>query len=167
MLDRFSINPTQLTGLLSFAAATVTCLIAARRSLYEPRLWYLLAFINSLFAFEIIFGLRHRIHDFTNSILIAHGQYAQREPAQEMIVIFFAIFGLMLVTLFLVGRQVAGRPARVAVSATIAVLALFAIETVSLHSLDAVFYRPIGPVLTIGWLWAIAAIGIILGSVSI
>jgi hypothetical protein len=57
-------------------------------------------------------------------------------------------------------RQGAGGAARLAASITIAVSALFAIEMVSLHAVDAVFYRPIGPVLMLGWVWVIAAAGI-------
>ena len=48
---------------------------------------------------------------------------------------------------------------KVAASITVGLLALFAIETVSLHALDAVFFRTIGSVFAIGWLWAIAAAG--------
>lgn len=167
MLDRFGVNPTQLTGLVSFFAAALACLIAARRSGSETRVWYLLAFINSLFALETMIGLRHRAHDFVNSVLIAHGRYATREPAQEMMVIAFATLGLTSMVLFLVRRRVRAGAARLAVAATIGILAVFAIETVSLHALDAVFYHPVGPVLAIAWLWLMAAAGIVLSSASI
>jgi hypothetical protein len=167
MLDRFNINPTQLAGLLSFTAATISCLVAARRSVFEKRVWNLLAFINSLFALETVIGLRHRVHNIAVSILIAQGHYADRQPLQEMMVISLATLALLLATLFLISQQVTGSATRVAASVTIALLALFAIETVSLHSLDVVFYQQIGSVATIGWLWAIAAAGIILSSISI
>jgi hypothetical protein len=167
MLDRFSINPTQLTGLLSFTAAAIACLVAAWRSITETRIWYLLAVINGLFAFETIIGLRHRIHDFTNSVLIAQGRYAEREPVQELMVISFATLALTSMVLFRGRQHMEGGAVRVAVAATMGILALFAVETVSLHALDAAFYRPAGPVLAIAWLWVIAAVGIVLSSVSI
>jgi hypothetical protein len=44
---------------------------------------------------------------------------------------------------------------------------LFAIETVSLHALDAAYYRPIGAVLLIGWLWSIACAGICLAAFAV
>jgi hypothetical protein len=40
---------------------------------------------------------------------------------------------------------------------TIVIFASFAIEMISLHELYAVLYRPIGPLLTIGWVWTGAA----------
>jgi hypothetical protein len=61
---------------------------------------------------------------------------------------------------FLVRRQFATLGMRVAVIFTLGLLALFAVETVSLHTIDAIFYRPVGPVLLIGWLWAAASAGI-------
>jgi hypothetical protein len=160
MLARFGINPTQLIGLLSFAAATIACVIAARRSTWrDARVWQVVAFTNGLFLIEIFFGFRHRIHDYLVALLMAEGEYDQRRGAQEFIIIWLATIALICVTLFSFSRGLAGT-ARIAASLTIAMLALFAIETVSLHALDAVYYRPIGAVLLIGWLWAIVALGI-------
>jgi small-conductance mechanosensitive channel len=166
MLDRFSTNLTQVTGLLSFAATTIACLLAARRS--ESRdapTWRLLAFINCLLLIETISGLRYQIHNLVKEKLESEGLYTQMHGwIQELINISIAIIALIFVTLFLFRRQVGGGAARVAVSMTIVVVALFAIETVSLHELRPVIYQPIGPVLMIGWLWAIAAAGICLAA---
>ena len=160
MLDRFGPNPTQLTGLISFAAATIACVIAARRSNWpDTRVWQILAFINGLFSIEVFIGLRHRVHDYVDALLMAEGQYGQRRGMQETMIIGLATIALICVALFLLSRRHAGA-VRIAASLTIALLALFAIETVSLHALDAVYYRPIGPVALIGWLWAVAAAGI-------
>src|ERR1017187_3796878 len=166
MLVRINTNPTQLAGLLSFAAATIACLIATRRSgSRDATTWKLLALMNCLFLIEIFSGLRFHIHDLVKAILKAEGLYAQMHGwIQEIIDILVAIIALIFVTLFLFWRQVAGGAARVAVSMTIVVVALFAIETVSLHELRPVFYQPIGPMLMIGWLWAIAAAGICLAA---
>ena len=166
MLNQFSANPTQLTGLLSFAAATIACLIAAWRSgSREASTWKLLALMNCLFLIEIFSGWRFFIHNLVKAMLTAEGLYAQIHGwIQEILDILIAIIALIVVTLLLFWRQVAGGAARVAVSMTIVVVALFAIETVSLHELRAVFYQPIGPVLVIGWLWAIAAAGICLAA---
>jgi hypothetical protein len=161
MLDRFGTNPTQLTGLLSFAAATIACLIAARRSTWrDTRAWQVLAFMNGLFLVEIFIGSRHRIHDYVVALLMLEGGYGQRRGMQEFIIICLATIALICVALFLFSRSLAGGAVRIVASLTIAVLALFAIETVSLHTLDAVYYQPIGPALLVGWLWAIAAAGI-------
>jgi uncharacterized membrane protein len=160
MLDRLGTNPTQLTGLLSFVAAATACVIAALRSTWpDARVWQVLGFINGIFLIEIIFGLRHRIHDYLVAMLKAEGEYGQRRGMQEFVIIGLATIALICVMLLLFSRRLAGN-VRIAGGLTIALLALFAIETVSLHSLDAVLYGSIGPVALIGWLWAIATAGI-------
>ncbi len=93
-------------------------------------------------------------------MLKAQGLYASLHGGvQEIIDISIAILALLFVMVLLF-RRVVGRAARLAVSMTIVLVALFAIETVSLHELRAVMYQPVGPVLMIAWLWAIAAAGI-------
>jgi hypothetical protein len=162
MLDRFGTNPTQLTGLLSFALATTACLSAGRRSTPgDKRIWNALAFINGLLLLDILFGFRFRILGFARVLLRAEGLYDQLHGwAQGIIVVLVATIALACGLLFLFRRQVAGGPARIAAGITIVVLGIFAIEALSLHEIDAVYYRPIGPVLTVGWLWAIGAVGI-------
>lgn len=164
MLDLLDINPTQLTGLLSFATATVACLIAARRS-RDAATWRLLALINFLFLIEVFSGFRHSIHELADAMLQERGLHAQMHGwVQEIITILIATIALIFGTLFLFWRKIAEDAARAAVSMTIVVVALFAIETVSLHELRAIIYRPIGPVLLIGWLWVVAAAGIVFAS---
>jgi len=123
-----------------------------------------LALINCLFLIEIFVGLRHRVHDFAVSILIADGEYGHRGPSQEIIIALFAVVGLSLAVFILFWNQSAGGAARIGASIAVAVLALFAIETVSLHALDAIFYRPIASVLLIGWIWALASSGTVLAA---
>ncbi len=166
MFDRFITNPTELTGLLSFAAATIACLIATQLSGWrDARIWKVLALMNCLFLIEVYVGLRYRINELVITLLKTKGLYAQLHGSnQEIVILSIATIALVFVTLFLFWRQVAGGAARVAASITIAVLALFAIDTVSLHAFDAVFYRPIGPVLILGWVWVIAAAGICLAA---
>jgi hypothetical protein len=165
MFDQLDINPTQFIGVLSFTAATITCMIAAHRSARDARLWKVLALINCLFAIETYIGLRHRIGGFAETRLRMDGLYAKMHgEIQEIIIIVIGIVGLIIAALFLFWRPVAGGAARIAASITVAVLTLFAIETISLHALDAIFYHHIGPVLMIGWLWAGAAAAISLAA---
>jgi hypothetical protein len=162
MLNRFDTNPTQLVGILAFAAATIACLVASKRSrLYDGRTWMTLAFVNCLCLVEIFIGLRHRIHAMGVSILMANDKYGQRDPMQEIVIFLFAAVALVCVVLILYWYKTAGPAVRVATSITIAVLALFSIEAVSLHTIDAIFYRSIGSVLLIGWIWALASLAIV------
>jgi hypothetical protein len=112
-----------------------------------------------MFLIEVLAGLRHRIHDFVNALLMAEGEYSQRRGMQEFIIIGLTTIALICVPVFLFSRRLGGGALRIAASLTIVLLTLFAIETVSPHAL-AVYYRPIGSVLLIGWLWAIASAGI-------
>jgi hypothetical protein len=161
MLDRFGINPTQLTGLLSFAATATACAIAARRSTRrEARVWKVLGLINGMFLIEVFTGLRHSFHDYINTLLMAEGEYGQRSGMQEFIIIGLATIALVCGIVLLLSRRFRGGALRIAAGLTLALVTLFAVETVSLHALDAVYYRPIGPVLLVGWLWAIASLGI-------
>jgi hypothetical protein len=154
-----------LTGLLSFAAATIACLIAARRSgARDAPTWRLLALTNCLLLVETYIGFRYHIADFARAIAEANNLYARRKEILESSDILLATIALIFVTLFLLRRHNTSRGVRTAASITIVLVALFAIESVSLHALDAVFYRPIGPVVVIGWLWAIAAAGICLAA---
>jgi predicted membrane-bound spermidine synthase len=166
MLDRFGTNPTQLLGVLSFAAATIACLSALRRSgSRDRRIWKVLALTNGMLLIETALGLRFRILELARASLKAEGLYNQMHgEVQGIVVVSIAAIALIFATLFLLRSQVAGGAVRVAACMTIANMAVFAVEMVSLHELYAVFYRPVGPVALIGWLWAITAAGISLAA---
>jgi hypothetical protein len=165
MIDRFITNPTQLTGVLAFSVATIACAIASRRTQgRDRRLWTLLAALNFLFFVEIFAGFRHRIHDLADGLLMTSGLYDERHGPQEMIVMSVGVIAVVFVSLPLLLRR-NSTTARLATSITIALFVLFAIEMVSLHAIDAVLYRFIGPVYLIGWMWAAAAIAICLAAI--
>jgi hypothetical protein len=167
MLDRLVPNSTELTGLLSFAASTIACLIAGRRfGLPSARTWKVLAFMNCLFLIEIFFGFRFRIAEFARAVLKTDRLYTQLHGRnQETLIITIITVALVVAILLLFWRGIGGGAARIAASLTLAVLVLFAVETVSLHPIDAVYYQPIGPILAIGWAWAAAASGICLAAI--
>lgn len=165
MLDRFGTNSTQLIGILAFAAATSACLLKAYRSkLYGASTWKMLALINGILLLEIFIGLRHRIHDLANTLLAARGLYSERRGMQEIVITSVAALALIFAIVLFSWRHTATGATRLAVGITIAVITLFAIETVSLHAVDAVLYRQFGSVMLIGWLWAISAVGICLAA---
>lgn len=166
MLDQFGTNPTQLIGVLSFALTTIACLLATYRS-RDARTWKVLALLNALFFVEIIVGLRFRVLDLARTHLQEKGLYLQLHGEdQAVVIVALMAAAVILVLLLLFLPRVAGPAARVGTSLTILLLALFAIETVSLHDIDAVFYRRVGPVLLVGWLWATASVGILVAALS-
>ena len=163
LLSRFSAYPSDLIGLLSFAIAAIACFVAARRSaVRDARAWYFLALMNSLFVIEIYFGSRYRITELTKTILAKEQLYGKLHGWFQEITIVAVVVILVAVILFV--WRIAGTAARVAAILTLAVMVLFAVETISLHSIDAIFYRPIGAVLLLGWVWAGAALGIVVAS---
>jgi hypothetical protein len=162
MLDLLGNNPTQLLGTFAFAGATAACLFSMRRpSVRDGRVWTFLALINCLFLIEMLFGLRYRLHDFATSVLIADGKYGGRGALQAVLIfsLMAVAFGLAIFVALRLRSSTAGE--RIAASIGIAVLALFAVEAISLHALDALFYRPLAAVLLIGWIWAAACAGTI------
>jgi hypothetical protein len=167
MLEQFGTNPTQLVGILSFAAATITCLVAGRRAeLRDARAWKMLAFINLLFLLEIFVGLRHRIFGFAATILTADETDDIRFIHQILALSFLAIASILATIIFFCCRA-SSRPTWAAIAITFATSALFAIETVSLRSMYATLYRLIGPVMVVGWIWALASIGIAVAAVRV
>ena len=170
ILDRFVANSTQLTGLLAFAAAAIACWIASIACRHagrrDARTWNVLALTNFLLFIEIYIGLRHRVTWIVVTLLKSDHLYTRWHGSiQERIIISIAAMALIFAAIILLRRQVSGCAARFATGIMIALVALFAIETVSLHAIDAVFYRRIGPIMTIGWIWAVASMAVCLTAV--
>ncbi len=128
----------ELAGLLSFATATIACLIAAWHSgTRDKSTWKVLALINCLFLMEIYFGLRFSITELVRTLLKTEDLYGELHGSIPGIIVI-SILALVFLSLFLLWRRVRGGAARVAASITIAILFLFAIETVSLHSINRI-----------------------------
>jgi hypothetical protein len=168
MLNRYIANPTQLTGLVSFAASAITCLLASRWSgSRDARVWSVLALANILFFVEVFAGARHRLTLAVISALAADGYYWRLHgAAQAALIIIVAVVGASFAAWILSMLHGSGRTFRLAAALTVLVATLFAVEVVSLHQVDAIFYRPLGPVLAIGWAWAVAATVISLAAIA-
>ena len=159
LLERFGTNPTQLAGVLSFSIAAFACLQAARHSnASQARAWKVLSFVLALFLLEVLVGFRFRVLEFARTALKQQGLYDQLHGRiQGMVVVAIATGALLLAAIFLFSRSLPAGTVRLAASITIVIFASFAIEMISLHELYAVLYRPIGPLLMIGWVWTGAA----------
>ncbi|HWH82972.1 MAG TPA: hypothetical protein VNU71_12135 [Burkholderiaceae bacterium] len=153
----FPADATQGIGLASFGLSTIAAFLAARRG--AGRGWQGIGLLQAVCWLEMVLANRHRVHDVAGQWLQRHGQYAERMPLQHELLI--AAGATAVATLLLLGwlTRRAGCAQRLAWAATAATLALFAIEAVSLHAVDAVMYRSIGGVLLVGWWWsALAAV---------
>lgn len=148
----FETNPTQLCGLLACGLAAGACAraAAARRG----AVWAWLALAQLLAFTEVVWSGRHRVHGWVDALLTRQGWYGERAGLQIALVVLLAVAtGAALAWL---GRHTAAA-ARHAAFATLALFAFFALEAISLHSIDAAMYRSLGGVLLIGWAWAVAA----------
>lgn len=149
-------NLTQFLGFAGFITAGLLCLIRRK----SP--WTAIGLINLIYGIECVLGLRHRLHDMATADMGA--QYLERAPLQ----IFLTGFGLFfagIVTVALL-RLPQTQTARLAVAACVLSGTLFGVETVSLHAVDRILYRPIGAALLIGWLWMTLAIATGLAAIS-
>lgn len=157
MFNLIGTNPTQVIGVLVFTAAALACSGAARRtSGRAAAVWKALMVLQFVFVAEVVFGLRHRIHDLVDAMLQAQGWYWQRQPVQQALVL--ATAGLAALGLVAVSRlRHLGQATSVALVSTFLVGVLFALEMVSLHRIDALMYHRVGPVMLIAWLWAAGA----------
>lgn len=119
--------------------------------------WRWISTLQFVFFLEIWFSTRHAAHDLVNALLQATDLYAGRSAIQ-MVILFATVLTGMVVGGVMWrshwwSRQTNTR-AKLALVCTGAVLLLFLIETISLHAIDRVLYRPVGPVLLIAYAWA-------------
>ena len=148
-------DATQWAGVLSFGVASAACLVTACRP------WPLLAIVNGCYAAECALGSRHGLH---NAAIAAMGEYYSGRASIQMVLIAIA---LGLGAIFILPRRTdpAGRTRSGAATATLVTALLFILETISLHRVDAVLYRPAAAgLLVIGWLWLLLGGATIIGA---
>ncbi len=139
----FQTNPTQVAGLLAFAASTLACGWAARRRRSSG--WAALAAVHAALWLDILLNTRHRLHDVVNAALVASGLYESRVWLQAALL-------LALAALTAIAWR-ARRRAGPAVVASALLVALVLVEAVSWHESDRVLYTHLGPLLLIAYGW--------------
>ena len=140
-------NPTQVAGLLAFAATTAACVWAARRQ--RSGGWAVLAAVHAALWLDILLNTRHRVHDVVNAALRALGLYESRVWLQAAL-----LLALAAVAVF---AWRARRRAGVAVVATAMLIALMLVEAISWHESDRLLYTYFGPLLLIAYAWLACA----------
>ena len=142
-------DPTQLAGIGAFGGAALACFCVRHRS------WLVIGAINAGLALECVLNLRHRKHDIVLDIMGPH--YAGRTSLQIGLII--AALLIVLVGAIVLLRQKRRVVPPAVLAATGLALALFSVETISLHVVDKFFYQTILGLLLIGWMWI--ALGLI------
>ncbi len=143
----FETNPTQVAGLLAFAASTVACVWAARRK--HSGGWAVLAAVHAALWLDILLNTRHRVHDVVNAALRALGLYDSRVWLQAAL-----LLALAAVAVF---AWRARRRAGTAIVATALLIALMLVEAISWHESDRLLYTHLGPLLLIAYAWLACA----------
>jgi hypothetical protein len=143
----FHTNPTQVAGLLAFAASTLACVWAARRK--HSGGWAVLAAVHAALWLDILLNTRHRLHDHVNAALRALGLYESRVWLQALLLLALAAVA--------VTAWRARRRAGAAVLATALLVALVLVEAVSWHESDRLLYSYLGPLLLIAYAWIVCA----------
>lgn len=171
MVIEQTLNPTQLMGVVAFFAAAIAAGLLALRKDGHPggsaRVWALVAVAHLAFAAEVVFGTRHQVHDMVNAVLRENGLYPGRAAIQAGLLILCGLciaIGIGGVRRWLGGVARLTHHARRTVFVTLAVGALFMVESVSLHAIDQVLYAIAGPVRTIAYVWVCAALLILAGA---
>ena len=117
----------------------------------------MLAVLLVVLAIDVVWGGRYQVHNLVGQWLQQTGQYAQRQTLQAALL----GAGLLVLGLALWGTLVAtkgcAQPLRWAALCALGLLAVFGVEMVSLHGIDAVMYRQLGPLKAVGWLWLLGA----------
>ena len=149
------INSTQAAGLLAFVPAAVASAMAfstatGRRS-HDRGAWATIAAIYSVLAIEVLAKARHSINREIGARLRDAGVYTERRPVQAALLLAIVVLAA-IITRYL-ARSAPTSCTSVARSTTAALVALFMVESVSLHAIDGILYHPAGPMLLIGWLW--------------
>jgi hypothetical protein len=143
----FETNPTQVAGLLAFAATTLACAWAARHG--RSGGWAALAAVHAALWLDILLNTRHRLHDMVNTGLRALGLYESRVWLQAALLLALAVLALR------VWRS--RRRAGAAVMATLILIAPLLVEAISWHESDRVLYARLGPLLLVAYAWLACA----------
>jgi hypothetical protein len=168
MLFDFLSNWTQGAGLLFFGLAGWTAFRASGAlrvsSPIAASRWRWIGTVQLAYFLEVIFSARHMAHDFVNSNLRSLGAYQDRAVIQELLLVGVALCGVGVAAAlwhWLSRKALRNMQTNTAVVCTAITLLLFLVETISLHAIDRVLYRPVGPLMFVAFLWGATALGVV------
>jgi hypothetical protein len=148
-----SVDATQIVGMAGFGVAAFLCARRAQpnKVRIDAAQWMVLATVSALIVVEIVAGLRYRVHDLADALLHDQSLYEARRPWQ-MAMIVVALIAL-LACAFVARARIPSRALASAVFGVCCAVSIFVIEAISLHAVDAVLYRELGPVKVIAVFW--------------
>ena len=142
------INWTLVAGLAAFSLAAAASWDAGSAARQHRLPWRVLAIIHLLLLAELVADSRFGVIDAIDAALPGIDRHAVRIGLALLMAL--AAGGAAIA----IARAARWIPAFVpAAVATLAAAGLFGVETLSVGAVGALLYRPIGPVMLIGWLW--------------
>ena len=157
-----SISPTQEAGIASHLLAAVVCGVAWAKSRRQNRMTATLGLLELFLLFDALFNWRWILHGFLVKTAMGLSVYDERTLPQEVFTALLSIATLVAATA--TTRHSWNRPgACLAICGGLISAELWAIEVISLHAIDAIFERKVGPILVIASLWIVSSALIMLG----
>lgn len=141
-----------VAGLSAFAAAAAACLRVSLRRGRSAALWATLAALHAAWALEIVLNLRYRFRAAILPLLQDRGWYASRTAWQGAAIVAALLLGTGLAA-WAWRRHRGDRAALGAIAGSALAFLLLAVETISLHRVDAVMYAEAGPLVLLAWAW--------------
>lgn len=145
-------TPVRMIGLLSYAAAAAACLFVWRKGGPSSRLAAVLASVEIFLFFDMALNLRWRLHDLLERLSVSQNAYEQRHGPQVLVLLVLALAGTAAAVW--AARAFRERPwATLAVWGALISAGCWLSEVVSLHAVDALYYRRLGPLMWVCLLW--------------
>ena len=152
------LTPVKASGMASYLVAAAACGFTATRSagLRVPRLASVLCALDLVLFVDITFDLRWRLYAFYKRGAISHRWYNERAEPQVVALISVAV-ALLVTATWLCRRFAPVRGAPLAICGALLSIGCWLTELISLHAVDAVLYRHIGPLMLVCYLWILAS----------
>lgn len=142
---------TNSFGILALLVSAIAAGSLRRRD------WLAIAVLLAIMAMVIATGLHWLVHDRVRTALMKEGLYRDHLSLQLVITAFGASIFTGLGLWIVYTRHGARRWAALT---TLAMIALFCVQALSVHAVDAFLGMKLGPMMVIGWLWGGGALTI-------
>ncbi len=157
-------DATQFVGVAAFGAAAACCAWRGVRALAhgDRVVWRSLTVVHAILAIEVIVGVRYEARLAVDAWLETRRLYAGRDALQwALVAATIAALALGTAMLLRVPRRAAAL--RFALLGSAAAVAVFVVESVSMHRVDAILYAAAGPIRFVGWPWVGSAAVVCVG----
>lgn len=147
------IGNTNSFGVLALLTGALAAATLRRRE------WWIIAALLAAMAILIATGAHWLVHDKIRMILIEDDLYGDHPSIQMVITLLGVLVSAGLALWIIHTRRGAYRWAALT---TLALIGLFGVQALSVHAVDTLLGRRLGPMMVIGWLWGGAVLMIMI-----